>query len=189
MRHANRGIGPKSWRCSASMACDRSCTRPSRGVSRGGGRAGLERNGTIGLLRSVDISADAGRRGVGSALVRQVLRDARVKLVREVYLLTTMASDWFPRFGFSVVPRSSFPAMLENSEELRGACPGTAVAMKAVAFSGGSASIHEGLTILRAGLHAPRAAELATDAPAMQPASRVTLSPVSAGAWPLHDGD
>ena len=94
------------------------------------GCAGLERYGAFGLLRSVAVSSDAGRRGMGSALVRQLLRDARASSVRDLYLLTTTASEWFPRFGFSVIPRNSLPGVLEDSEELRGACPGTAVTMK-----------------------------------------------------------
>ena len=94
------------------------------------GCAGLEQYGEVGLLRSVAVSADAGRHGVGSTLVRQVLREARMRRVSEVYLLTTTAADWFPRFGFSVTTRGELPAVLESSEELRRACPGTAVAMR-----------------------------------------------------------
>ena len=52
--------------------------------------------------------------------------------MRDVYLLTTTAPDWFPRFGFTVTRREELPEVLDASEELRGACPGSAVAMRAV---------------------------------------------------------
>ena len=52
--------------------------------------------------------------------------------MRDVYLLTTTAPDWFPRFGFTVARREELPEVLNASEELRGACPSSAVAMRAV---------------------------------------------------------
>ncbi|MCI0572486.1 MAG: hypothetical protein L0Y66_17160 [Myxococcaceae bacterium] len=47
-----------------------------------------------------------------------------------LYLLTTTAAESFPRFGFTHVDRSSLPPELHASEELRGACPASAVVMK-----------------------------------------------------------
>jgi N-acetylglutamate synthase-like GNAT family acetyltransferase len=91
--------------------------------------AGLERYGRVGLLRSVAVMADGTGKGLGAALVRALLDRARENGVGEVYLLTTTAADWFPRFGFTGVRREALPEVLNASEELRGACPSSAVAM------------------------------------------------------------
>jgi N-acetylglutamate synthase-like GNAT family acetyltransferase len=99
------------------------------------GVAGLERHGDVGLLRSVAVVDDLAGKGLGTALVRALLERARGGGVRDVYLLTTTAPDWFPRFGFTVARREEFPEVLNASEELRGACPSSAVAMRAVLAS------------------------------------------------------
>jgi amino-acid N-acetyltransferase len=94
------------------------------------GVAGLERYGDVGLVRSIAIAHDEAARGLGTALVRTLLQRARDEGVRELYLLTTTAAGWFPRFGFTVVRREDLPHALGESAELRGACPSTAVAMQ-----------------------------------------------------------
>lgn len=47
----------------------------------------------------------------------------------EVYLLTTTAATYFPRLGFTEVPRASAPAALLASREFQDACPQTATLM------------------------------------------------------------
>ncbi len=84
----------------------------------------------VALLRSVAVVGAEEGRGVGEALVRRTLSTAAAQGVREVYLLTTTAAGYFPRFGFQVVERSALPAALEASTELRGACPASATAMR-----------------------------------------------------------
>jgi amino-acid N-acetyltransferase len=94
------------------------------------GVAGLERYGDAGLVRSVAVVDDVASRGLGTALVRALMRRAREQDIRELYLLTTTAAGWFPRFGFSTVSWGELPTVLTQSAELRGACPATAVAMQ-----------------------------------------------------------
>jgi amino-acid N-acetyltransferase len=96
------------------------------------GCAGIEQYGDLGLLRSVAVAEKAGRRGVGAELVRAVLERARSLGVREVYLLTTSAAGYFPRFGFEQIGREALPSSLEASEEMRGACPASAAAMRLI---------------------------------------------------------
>lgn len=93
------------------------------------GAIGLEVYGDCALLRSAVV--DAGRRGtgVGVDLVESLLRRAATRGVREVYLLTTTAEHFFPRFGFTRIPRSDVAPAVRASEEFRGACPDTAIAM------------------------------------------------------------
>ncbi len=94
------------------------------------GAEGIESYGHAGLLRSA-VVADAWRgRGVGEALTRDRLAFARGAGLREVWLLTTTASEWFPRFGFERADRNSAPETLQQSREFKEACPASAVAMR-----------------------------------------------------------
>lgn len=103
-------------------------------VARDGGRlvgvAGLEHYGSSALLRSVAVDAAWRSTGVGRLVVEGALDLARSLGASDVYLLTTTAQDYFPKFGFRCVRRDDLPAALGASEELRGACPDTAVAMR-----------------------------------------------------------
>ena len=94
------------------------------------GCAGLERHGTAALLRSVAVAPAARGTGLGVALVEAAVARARASGVHTLALLTTTAERFFPRFGFRVVPRAALPESLHASEELRGACPASAVAMR-----------------------------------------------------------
>jgi amino-acid N-acetyltransferase len=94
------------------------------------GCAGLERYGGVGLVRSVAIEASSSGTGLGANLVRALLDLAHETEVRDLYLLTTTASEYFPKFGFAVITRDSLPSALAESAELRGACPASAVAMR-----------------------------------------------------------
>lgn len=93
------------------------------------GCAGLEVYGEDALLRSVAVDEAWRGRGLGTALVEQVLGRARQHGVARVHLLTTTAADFFARLGFRAVARADLPTALQASEELRGACPEGAVAM------------------------------------------------------------
>jgi N-acetylglutamate synthase-like GNAT family acetyltransferase len=96
------------------------------------GCAGIERYGDVGLLRSVAVAENAWGRGVGAALVRAMLERARALGLRELYLLTTSASAYFPRFGFERIGREALPSSLQASQEMRDACPSSAAAMRLI---------------------------------------------------------
>ncbi|WP_345462392.1 arsenic resistance N-acetyltransferase ArsN2 [Deinococcus carri] len=93
------------------------------------GVAGLETHGRVGLLRSVAALPSARRQGVAARLVGEVLDQARHLDLEEVYLLTTTAEGYFPRFGFAAVPRSVAPPALLASREFQDACPQSAALM------------------------------------------------------------
>ena len=81
------------------------------------------------LLRSAVVSSDNRGTGVGGRLVKQLLERADEQGIEELYLLTTTAEDYFPRFGFTRTTRSAVPDAVKASAEFRGACPDTAVVM------------------------------------------------------------
>jgi amino-acid N-acetyltransferase len=95
------------------------------------GTIGLEVYEKVGLLRSLVVRSDRRSAGVGTELVNRLLVLAREKKVETVYLLTTTAETYFPRFGFVRVPRDDADPRLAASEELRGACPSSAILMRA----------------------------------------------------------
>jgi amino-acid N-acetyltransferase len=93
------------------------------------GAIGLERFGSVALLRSAAIAPDHRGAGIGHRLVEELLSRAEQGKIVEIYLLTTSAEDYFPRFGFSRTTRSSVPEALKASAEFQGACPDTATVM------------------------------------------------------------
>jgi N-acetylglutamate synthase-like GNAT family acetyltransferase len=93
------------------------------------GCAALERHGTSALLRSVAVARSRRGEGLGERLVRRLIAIAQRDGIDPLVLLTTTASDWFPRFGFRNASTEEVPAALTASAEFRGACPASAVVM------------------------------------------------------------
>ena len=103
-------------------------------VAESGGRvagvAGIERYGPHALLRSVAVAEVLRGSGVGEALVRDRLAAAEAEGADDVWLLTTTAERWFPRFGFVRVERAAIPAPLQASAEVSHACPASAAVLR-----------------------------------------------------------
>ena len=93
------------------------------------GAIGLEEFGSVALLRSAVVSPERRGSGIGRRLVERLLERAADEGVEELYLLTTTAEEYFPRFGFARTTRSAVPNALKASAEFQGACPDTAVVM------------------------------------------------------------
>ena len=94
------------------------------------GVVGLEQYGGDALLRSVAVDGSWRGTGLGRTLVDTALEAARAAGVRGMYLLTTSAERYFPRFGFERITRENVPDSLNASVEFRGACPASAVIMR-----------------------------------------------------------
>ena len=90
---------------------------------------GYEGYGRFGLLRSAVVDPEFRGRGLGQRLIERLLAVLRDRGVQAVYLLTTTAEGYFPRFGFRRVGRDEVPAEVRESVEFREACPESAVAM------------------------------------------------------------
>jgi N-acetylglutamate synthase-like GNAT family acetyltransferase len=93
------------------------------------GSAGLEVYGRHGLLRSVAVLPERQHGGLGRRLIETALETARRERLASVTLLTTTATDYFPRFGFRRIEQSAAPEAVKASTQFRGACPSTAAAM------------------------------------------------------------
>jgi amino-acid N-acetyltransferase len=93
------------------------------------GAIGLERYPPVGLLRSAVVAASQRGRGIGEALVAALVERSRGDHIRELWLLTETAEEWFSRRGFVRRDRGEAPASLAASEEFRGACPESAACL------------------------------------------------------------
>ena len=96
------------------------------------GTAALEVYGPYGLLRSIAVQEQIAGRGLGTQLVRAALARAESLGLRELYLLTTTAAEYFERHGFERISVHDLPSPLSASQELRGACPASATVMRSV---------------------------------------------------------
>jgi amino-acid N-acetyltransferase len=94
------------------------------------GVIGLERYGSDALLRSAAVVPAARGSGIGGRLVKEIFELAKSAGVEDLYLLTTTAEKYFPRFGFEETTRAEVPAAVQESVEFRGACPDTAIVMR-----------------------------------------------------------
>ncbi len=94
------------------------------------GVIGIERYGEAALLRSAAVSPDSRGNGLGTRLVQELLERASARGIHHIYLLTTTAEEYFPRFGFTRSTRAQVPESVRASREFQGACPDTAVVMK-----------------------------------------------------------
>lgn len=93
------------------------------------GVAGVEIHASSALLRSVAVAEQARGTALGERLARAAESLAAEHGAREMYLLTTSAAGYFPRLGYVRISRDELPEALGASEQLRGACPATAIAM------------------------------------------------------------
>lgn len=94
------------------------------------GSAALEAYADGVLLPSVAVAPDLQHQGVGHELTSAALRLATTLRARAVYLLTTTAESYFPRFGFERIDRNDVPGSVQQSIEFRSACPASAIAMR-----------------------------------------------------------
>ncbi len=93
------------------------------------GTAALDVHAPDALLRSVAVATDLATLGVGTRLVQESLARARADNLAAVYLLTTTAAEWFPRFGFRIVTRDTVPGTIASTIEFTSACPSSATVM------------------------------------------------------------
>src|SRR5213594_595508 len=94
------------------------------------GSAALEIYPDGALLRSVAVAPALQRRHLGRALTEAAIRLAQERQAPAIYLLTTTADQYFPRFGFERITRADVPATVQTSIEFTTACPSSATVMR-----------------------------------------------------------
>ena len=94
------------------------------------GVVGLELYGRSALLRSAAVEESWRGSGLGRVLVERALDVARERGIEDVYLLTTTAEHYFPKFGFVCVRRDEVAQDVRSSVEFQTSCPASATAMR-----------------------------------------------------------
>jgi len=94
------------------------------------GSAALEMYTDGALLRSVAVAHELRGRGLGRELTNAAIELARGQRVSAVYLLTTTADQYFPKFGFERIARADVPVTVQASIEFQSACPASAIVMR-----------------------------------------------------------
>jgi amino-acid N-acetyltransferase len=94
------------------------------------GAVALEMYPDNALLRSLVVDQTAQGKGLGGRLTQAAIEEAQRRGVHAIYLLTTTAEQFFPRFGFVAVNRQSMPPSIQGSIEFQSACPASAIAMR-----------------------------------------------------------
>ena len=84
------------------------------------------------LIRSVAVLPEYRGHGIGRRIVRQLLDRLASRGLREFYLLTTTAEEYFRRRGFKTIDRDEVHPQLLGSREFQDACPESAVCMRLV---------------------------------------------------------
>lgn len=96
------------------------------------GCGGAEAYQFAALIRSIAVKAEYRSHGIGRRLVRQLLDRLASRGLREFYLLTTTAEEYFKKRGFKPIDRDEVHPQLLSSREFQDACPSTAVCMRLV---------------------------------------------------------
>ena len=96
------------------------------------GSAGLEVYADGALLRSVAVARHRQGQGLGHDLTSAAVQWARDLGAPAIYLLTTTAETFFPKFGFERIQRANVPHGVSASVEFTSACPTSATVMRKV---------------------------------------------------------
>lgn len=94
------------------------------------GTAALELYADGALLRSVAVDPRQQGKQLGHQLTDAALQLATTHGANIVFLLTTTAERFFPKFGFEQISREQVPASVRQSVEFQSACPASAIVMR-----------------------------------------------------------
>lgn len=93
------------------------------------GVIGMERYGRYGLLRSMVVHPDYRNQNIAGTLVRVLEQAAVASGIKEIYLLTETAANYFAKKGFNTINRNEVPAAIKASSEFSHVCPVSALVM------------------------------------------------------------
>lgn len=93
------------------------------------GVVAVELYGDYGLLRSLAVNNEFRGLSIGKKLVVEAETWSRNNGLKQLFLLTTTAADFFPKLGWKITERSSAPESVAASTEFASVCPSSAVCM------------------------------------------------------------
>ena len=93
------------------------------------GAVGVELYQDVGLLRSLVVHPAYQGKGLGKWLTREVESIAQQRSIKTLFLLTTTATEFFPKLGYQVIQRDRAPMSIAKTEEFKNICPVSAVCL------------------------------------------------------------
>lgn len=93
------------------------------------GIVGLEKFSDIALLRSMVVFDKFRNKGYGCKIISQIREEATAKGIRETFILTTTAKDFFQHLGFEIIEREDVPNDIKSTTEFTSLCPSSATCM------------------------------------------------------------
>ena len=94
------------------------------------GAVGLEIYDQAALFRSLVVNQTYRSQKIGRALIERIKAHALLNNVKDFYLLTTTAKDYFLRLGFKESARDQAPKAILNTQEFLDLCPSSATCLK-----------------------------------------------------------
>lgn len=93
------------------------------------GVGGFENRGNLGLLRSFAVRQSDKNQGIAEQIFSLVKAKAKDSGINQFYLLTTTASKYFKRLGFTICNRDDVPSSIKATKQFSDLCPSSAVVM------------------------------------------------------------
>lgn len=96
------------------------------------GTVGLEIYNNKALLRSLGVKKRFQNKGLGGRLYEDILKKAKNENIKEIFLLTETAEEFFFAYGFIRVSRDEVDKNVKTSIEFQSLCPESAPCMRLV---------------------------------------------------------
>jgi N-acetylglutamate synthase-like GNAT family acetyltransferase len=96
------------------------------------GSVGLERHTKMGLLRSVAVDRSLRGMGLGKRLVMGMEDRARGRGVKQMFLLTDGAEEFFLALDYRPLDRLDAPSGIRHTQQFRDLCPASSTFMTKV---------------------------------------------------------
>ena len=93
------------------------------------GVGGYETVGDIALIRSIAVVQEYRGKSIGINIYRLLERKILNTGIKEVFLLTETASDYFKKLGFTIKNRANIPHAVTTTKQFKELCPSTAIIM------------------------------------------------------------
>jgi len=93
------------------------------------GTIGMEHYGESGLLRSMLVRPSFRNKGIALELVNYLTHYAKDYGVRQLFLITNTAENYFQTLGFTKIPREKVAKEVLQSKEFNGLCPASSTIM------------------------------------------------------------
>jgi amino-acid N-acetyltransferase len=90
----------------------------------------VEYNYNDALLRSLSVSKEKRKSGIGAELVEFIEGYVQKQGVQRMYLLTTTAATFFSKRGYATIDRDNVPEFIKNTKEYRTICSSSSTVMK-----------------------------------------------------------